>query len=71
MARAFIIPASVPRGIIPLTVSAIVNLPSILHQHVTILEDITIIHLHHTLAVPVTTTVSTVLGSLSIDAIAI
>jgi len=63
--------AIVATGIIQLTASAIVNLPSILHRHVTILEDITIIHLHHTLAVLVTTTVSTVLGLLSIVATAI
>jgi len=63
---AIITQATVPTGIIQLTVNAFVALPGIRRQHVKILEDITI-----TPAVSVTTTVSTVLGSLSMDAIAI
>jgi len=65
MAHAIITRATVPTGIIRLTDNAIVNLPGIRRQHVKISEDIT------TPAVPVTTTVSTVLGSMSVDSFAI
>jgi len=71
MAHAIITQAYVQAGIIQLTVNAIVSMPGILHQRVKILEDITITRPRHTSAVPATTTVSTVPGSLSIDAIAI
>jgi len=66
MVGAIITRANVRTGIIQLMANAIVNHTNILLQRVIILEDITI-----TSAVPATTTVSTVLDSLSTNAIAI
>jgi len=66
MVDAITTPATVSVGIIQLMANAIVNLHSILHQHVKILEDIMI-----TSAARATTTHSTALGSSLMDVIAI